>query len=77
MALVQPSAYPTQMYASVQQAADAGRAAEYGAVGDIPGAMFQHFMTTFRAADAPNPHDVAEAIGSSWHSPRAADPRAP
>ena len=45
--LVQPSAYPTQMYASVLQPADLGRAVAYGAVGEIPGAMFQHFMTTF------------------------------
>ena len=60
--LVQPSAYPTRMYASVQQPADAGRAAEYGAVGEIPGAMFKHFAAMFGAADAPNPHDVAQAI---------------
>src|SRR5512143_1519952 len=31
--LVQPSAYPTPMYASVQQPADANRAAAYGPVG--------------------------------------------
>jgi NAD(P)-dependent dehydrogenase (short-subunit alcohol dehydrogenase family) len=68
--LVQPSAYPTQLYASVQQPAEAGRAAEYGAVGEIPGAMFQHFMTTFKAADAPNPHDVAEAIAKLVAQPK-------
>ncbi|MGH6838621.1 MAG: SDR family oxidoreductase [Methylocella sp.] len=62
VALVQPSAYPTPMYANVQQPADIDRAAAYGAVGAIPGAMFKHFMTTFQAADAPNPHDVAQAI---------------
>jgi NAD(P)-dependent dehydrogenase (short-subunit alcohol dehydrogenase family) len=60
--LVQPSAYPTAMYSSVQQPADSDRTAAYGAVGEIPGAMFNHFMTTFQAADAPKPHDVAEAI---------------
>ncbi|MGH7878977.1 MAG: SDR family oxidoreductase [Candidatus Binataceae bacterium] len=62
VALVRPSAYPTPMYANVQQPADIDRAASYGAVGAIPGAMFKHFMTTFQAADAPNPHDVAQAI---------------
>ncbi len=50
------------MYSSVQQPADSDRTAAYGAVGEIPGAMFNHFMTTFQAADAPKPHDVAEAI---------------
>ena len=62
VALVQPSAYPTPMYSNVQQPADTARTVAYGAVGEIPGAMFKHFMSTFEAADAPNPHDVAEAI---------------
>jgi NAD(P)-dependent dehydrogenase (short-subunit alcohol dehydrogenase family) len=60
--LVQPSAYPTPMYEKVQQPSDAARAAAYGAVGEIPGAMFKHFMATFAAPGAPNPHEVAEAI---------------
>ncbi|NKB50237.1 MAG: SDR family NAD(P)-dependent oxidoreductase [Alphaproteobacteria bacterium] len=60
--LVQPSAYPTDMYASAGQPADGARAAEYGAVGEIPGALFEHFSTMFAAADGPNPHDVADAI---------------
>ena len=68
--LVQPSAYPTRMYDNVQQPADTDRTAAYGAVGDIPGAMFKRFMTTFRALDAPNPHDVAEAIASLVAQPK-------
>ena len=60
--LVQPSAYPTNMYGSVQFPSDAARGGEYGAIGEIPGGMFKHFTTLFSAADAPNPHDVAEAI---------------
>ncbi|MGC2463372.1 MAG: SDR family oxidoreductase [Steroidobacteraceae bacterium] len=74
VALVQPSAYPTPMYASVQQPADAGRVAAYGAIGEIPGAMFKHFMTTFQAADAPNPHDVAEAIAKLVAQPKGSRP---
>jgi NAD(P)-dependent dehydrogenase (short-subunit alcohol dehydrogenase family) len=62
VALVQPSAYPTSMYTNVQQPADTDRAAAYGTIGEIPGAMFKHFMNTFEAPDAPNPHDVAEVI---------------
>ena len=62
VALIQPSAYPTNMYASVQQPLDAVRASEYGPTGEIPAAMFGHFMNTFQAADAPNPHDVALAV---------------
>lgn len=60
--LVQPSAYPTSMYSSIQQPADAGRASAYGDIGKIPGKMFETFMGMFKAADAPKPHDVAEAI---------------
>jgi NAD(P)-dependent dehydrogenase (short-subunit alcohol dehydrogenase family) len=60
--LVQPSAYPTPMYEKVQLPADNERVLAYGAVGEIPSAMFKHFMATFQGARAPNPHDVAEAI---------------
>lgn len=62
VALVQPSAYPTPMYAKVQQPEDADRASAYGPVAEIPGAMFKHFTSVFESPDAPNPHDVAEAI---------------
>jgi NADP-dependent 3-hydroxy acid dehydrogenase YdfG len=72
--LVQPSAYPTSMYANVQQPADTDRAAAYGPVGEIPGAMFKHFMTTFQAADAPNPHDVAEAVAKLVAQPKGSRP---
>lgn len=74
VALVQPSAYPTRMYANVQQPADPGRAAEYGAVGKIPGAMFEHFMTIFGSADAPRPHDVAEVIAKLVAQPKGRRP---
>jgi NAD(P)-dependent dehydrogenase (short-subunit alcohol dehydrogenase family) len=60
--LIQPSAYPTNMYARMQQPADAPRATAYGAIGAIPGKMFETFMSMFAAANAPKPHDVAEAI---------------
>ncbi|MGI9434584.1 MAG: SDR family oxidoreductase [Geminicoccaceae bacterium] len=60
--LVQPSAYPTQMYGSAAQPTDADRVAEYGAIGEIPGAMFQNFMTLLSGPDAPNPQDTANTI---------------
>jgi NAD(P)-dependent dehydrogenase (short-subunit alcohol dehydrogenase family) len=74
VALVQPSAYPTSMYANVQQPAETDRAAAYGPVGEIPGAMFKHFMTMFQAPDAPNPHDVAEAIAKLVAAPKGSRP---
>ncbi len=74
VALVQPSAYPTQMYGSASQPADTARVTEYGKVGEIPGAMFQNFMTMFEASDAPNPHDVGEAISALIDTPKGQRP---
>jgi short-subunit dehydrogenase len=62
--LVQPSAYPPNMYASIQQPADAARGAAYGSIGEIPGKMFETFTAMFSAEGALNPHDVAPAVAS-------------
>ncbi len=70
VALVQPSAYPTSMYGSAAQPSDAARVAEYGDVGEIPGAMFAHFMEMFSTEDAPNPQDVATAIAALVATPK-------
>lgn len=72
--LVQPSAYPTNMYASVQQPADPARAAAYGAVGEIPGKMFETFSAMFSADNAPNPHDVAAAVAALIETPKGSRP---
>jgi NAD(P)-dependent dehydrogenase (short-subunit alcohol dehydrogenase family) len=72
--LVQPSAYPTPMYAKIQSPADADRAAEYGAVGEIPGVLFKHFMTAFQAPDAPDPHEVAGAVAGLVALPKGSRP---
>ncbi len=72
--LVQPSAYPTQMYNSAAQPADVERVAEYGAIGEIPAAMFKQFMSMFESADSPNPHDVAEAVVRLIDAPKGQRP---
>ena len=72
--LVQPSAYPTSMYSGVQQPADNRRAEDYGAVGKIPGKMFETFMGIFQGKNAPNPHDVAEAIAKLVGQPKGSRP---
>ena len=68
--LVQPSAYPTQLYDSATQPADTGRVAEYGDVGEIPAAMFQNFTTMLSGADAPDAHDIAEAVAKLVVTPK-------
>ncbi|QCI78776.1 SDR family oxidoreductase [Hankyongella ginsenosidimutans] len=62
--LIQPSAYPTNMYSAIQQPADAQVGAAYGEIGAIPGKMFETFMGMFQSENAPNPHDIATAIVS-------------
>jgi NADP-dependent 3-hydroxy acid dehydrogenase YdfG len=59
---VQPSTYPTNFVASIQRPADTEVTKSYGEVGHIPDAMFKSLASTFEGKDAPNPHDVAEAI---------------
>jgi NAD(P)-dependent dehydrogenase (short-subunit alcohol dehydrogenase family) len=59
---VQPSAYPTNFYTGIQTPADTGVTKSYGEVGQIPDAMFTSFASRFEGEDAPNPHDVAEAV---------------
>jgi NADP-dependent 3-hydroxy acid dehydrogenase YdfG len=59
---VQPSAYPTHFFTGIQTPADSEVTKSYGEVGQIPDAMFKAFMTRFEGRDAPNPHDVAEAV---------------
>ena len=72
--LVQPSAYPTNMYAAMQHPADASRLADYGETAQIPGKMFETFREMFASANAPDPHDVAGAIAKLITTPRGARP---
>lgn len=72
--LVQPSAYPTNMYAAAQKPGDAQRATGYGEIGAIPGKMFETFMGIFTSPSAPNPHDVAEAVAKLIATPKGQRP---
>ena len=74
LVLVQPSAYPTQLYANTTQPADMGRVEEYGNVGEIPGAIFQNLGTMLSGPDAPDAHDIAEAIAKLIVTPKGARP---
>src|ERR1700739_330632 len=60
--LVQPSAYPTNMYAAAQKPANGELAKSYGETAEVPGKILKTFMTLFRGENAPNPQDVATAI---------------
>jgi NAD(P)-dependent dehydrogenase (short-subunit alcohol dehydrogenase family) len=60
--LVQPSAYPTNFFAATQAPDDQDRAQAYGEVSGIPQKLLETFEGNFKSNDAPNPHEVAEAI---------------
>jgi NAD(P)-dependent dehydrogenase (short-subunit alcohol dehydrogenase family) len=60
--LVQPSAYPTNMYAAAQKPANGELVKSYGETGEVPGKILKTFMTLFQGENAPNPQDVATAI---------------
>jgi NADP-dependent 3-hydroxy acid dehydrogenase YdfG len=59
---VQPSAYPTNLLSNMQTPAGTEVTKSYGEVGEIPDAMVKTLMSTLEGKDAPNPHDVAEAV---------------
>jgi short-subunit dehydrogenase len=59
---VQPSGYPTNFFTNIQTPARSEVTESYGEVGQIPDAMVTSLTATFEGKDAPNPHEVAEAI---------------
>jgi NAD(P)-dependent dehydrogenase (short-subunit alcohol dehydrogenase family) len=72
--LVQPGSYPTGIFASSQQPADADRIAAYGELGEIPTKINQFIADSFKGENAPNPHDVAEVIAKLVAQPHGARP---
>ena len=60
--VVQPSAYPTNFFASSETPAVVDVADSYGEVNHLVEGLFASLASTFEGENAPNPHDVAEAI---------------
>jgi NAD(P)-dependent dehydrogenase (short-subunit alcohol dehydrogenase family) len=72
--LVQPGRYPTGIYGGALSPADTARIPAYGDLGRIPDRMAQATLEAFKRDDAPNPHEVAEAIRSLIEQPRGTRP---
>src|ERR1700727_3831107 len=72
--LVQPSAYPTNMYAAAQQPADGELGKSYGEVAEVPGKIINTFVALFQGENAPNPKDVATAIDKIVATPAGSRP---
>ncbi|PCE23228.1 short-chain dehydrogenase/reductase [Paraburkholderia acidicola] len=67
--LIQPSNYPTNIFASAQRPSDTARSQGYGEISAIPDKMVDTLMALFKGDNAPNPHDVAEAIAQVVQQP--------
>ena len=72
--LVQPSAYPTNMYAAAQQPADEELRKTYGEVAEVPDKILKTFVTLFQGEKGPNPQDVATAIDKIVSTPAGSRP---
>lgn len=72
--LVQPSAYPTNMFAAAQQPADSQLAKAYEEVAEVPGKIINTFVALFQGEKAPNPQDVATAIDKIVATPGGSRP---
>ena len=72
--LVQPSAYPTNMYAAAQKPADKELRKMYGEVAEVPGKILKTFVTLFQGEKGPNPQDVATAIDKIVSTPAGSRP---
>jgi NAD(P)-dependent dehydrogenase (short-subunit alcohol dehydrogenase family) len=72
--LVQPSAYPTKLYSSLQQAGDPGRAKEYGDVANVPGEFAKYLSGVFSGDHPPDSHDVAKALADLIATPAGRRP---
>ena len=59
--LVQPSAYPTNMYANAITPDKPSLADEYGEVAKVPEAIGSTIASIFESEDAPQPSDIANA----------------
>ena len=72
--LVQPSAYPTNMYTAAQLPANGEVAKTYGEIAEVPGKILKTFVTLFQRKNAPNPQDVATAIDKLVSMPAGGRP---
>lgn len=72
--LVQPSAYPTNMYTAAQKPADEELRKMYGEVAEVPGKILKTFVTLFQGENGPNPQDVAAAIEQIVSTPAGSRP---
>jgi NADP-dependent 3-hydroxy acid dehydrogenase YdfG len=62
VAELQPSGYPTNFFTNLQSPASTEVTKAYGEVGEIPDAMVKTLMASLEGKNAPNPHDVGEAV---------------
>src|SRR6201990_1022182 len=59
---IQPGAYPTSLYSSIQRPAGGDHTKADGKLRQIPDAIHKNFTVMLQGKDAPKPHEVSEAV---------------
>ena len=72
--LVQPGPFATNLYSALQVPADAGRAASYGEVANLPSKINTVLGGYFAQPETPQPHAVAEIIAKLIDTPAGKRP---
>ena len=62
--LVEPGAFPTEIFSKMGMPDDTARLADYGPLADAPQQMAESFGESLQGADAPDPQAVADAVAS-------------
>jgi NADP-dependent 3-hydroxy acid dehydrogenase YdfG len=75
VALVQPSAFPTNMYSNALVGQHSELNASYGHVSAIPVAINETIVGMFNSESAPNPQSVADTIKALIDQPQGQRPR--
>ena len=74
LVVVQPSAHPTNMYATAQQPANTELMGAYGTVAEYPAKVLGAFQTLFANEGAPKPQAVADAVAKLVVTPAGQRP---
>lgn len=72
--IIEPGAYPTEIFSKVVTPGDADALSEYGELANAHEAMFEGMGELFQGDNAPNPQDIADAVKNLIDAPHGERP---
>ena len=72
--IIEPGAYPTEIFSKMLMADDTARAEEYGEMAQAPTKMFEGMSKMLSSDNAPNPQVVADAVKKLVDTPAGSRP---